>query len=78
MHMSKNSLEVLFESRTRLKILKFLFRNLDKQYTLREIVSHTQEDPSAVRNEVTKLAEINLLTKGVRKHAKKEQNTIEE
>src|SRR3989344_1154009 len=59
--MSKNSLEVLMDSRTRLKILKFLFRNLDKKYTLAEIVNHTQEDSKGVRRELEKLQAIRLL-----------------
>ena len=68
--MSKNALEVLFESRSRLKILKFLFRNFGKNYTLGEIVNHTQEDTGAVRREIQKLIEIGLMTKNQR-HAKK-------
>ncbi|MEK7615987.1 MAG: winged helix-turn-helix domain-containing protein [Patescibacteria group bacterium] len=59
--MSKQSLEVLFESRTRLKILKFLFRNFPKSYSSREIVAHTQEDTSAVRKELKRLMEIGLI-----------------
>ena len=49
------------DSRTRLKILKFLFRNLDKKYTLAEIVNHTQEDSKGVRRELEKLQAIRLL-----------------
>ena len=65
--MSKNSLEVLFESRTRLKILKFLFRNYGKNYTLREVVNHTQEDSGAVRREMERLKEIGLINEETRK-----------
>lgn len=76
--MSKNALETLFGSRIRIKILKFLFRNLDKSpdapkrsgprperrgYTLREIVNHTQGDASEVRRELQKLMEIGLIGK---------------
>lgn len=59
--MSKHSLEVLFESRTRLKILKFLYRNYPKSYASREIVVHTQENAASVRKELKKLQEIGLL-----------------
>ena len=59
--MSKNALEVLFESRSRLKILKFLFRNYGRSYTFNEIVNHTQEDVGVVRREISKLREINLI-----------------
>ena len=59
--MSKNALEVLFESRPRVKILKFLFRNLNTAYTLGEMVNHTQEDAGVVRREISKLQEINLI-----------------
>lgn len=59
--MSKNAIEVLFESRARVKILKFLFRNMTKNYTFAEIVNHVQEDASVVRREINKLEEINLI-----------------
>ena len=68
--MSKNALEVLFESRPRLKILKFLFRNFGKKYTFREIVNHTQEHAAVVRKELQKLSEIGLISQAPR-HAKK-------
>ncbi len=61
--MSKNALEVLFESRPRVKILKFLFRNFSKTYTFNEIVNHTQEESRAVRRELDKLHAIGLLKK---------------
>ena len=59
--MSKHSLEILFDSRTRLKILKFLFRNFPKSYTSREIVAHTQEYPADIRKELKKLQGISLV-----------------
>src|SRR3989344_7712535 len=59
--MSKNTLETLFESRPRLKILKFLFRNFPKTYTLREIINHSQEKSPEVSKELRKLADIGLI-----------------
>src|SRR3989344_710863 len=59
--MSKNILEVLFESKTRIKILKFLYRNFPKHYSSREITAHTQEDSAYIRRELNRLAEIHLV-----------------
>lgn len=67
--MSKNSLEVLFESKTRLKILKFLFRNLPKFYTAREVINHTQEHTTAVRREIERLSAIGLLQRQQRSYS---------
>lgn len=71
--MSKNALETLFESRARLKILKFLFRNFDHRYTFREIVKHTQEDPAQIRRELARLREINLIHEEEKKETKQEK-----
>ena len=65
--MSKHILEVLFDSKPRLKILTFLYRNYNHKYTFREIVDKTQEEASAVRRELTKLTEIGLVTSGEKK-----------
>lgn len=65
--MSKHNLEILFDSRPRLKILKFLFRNLTTNYTLREIVNHSREGFKAVRSEIRRLLDIGLLKKMARK-----------
>ena len=70
--MSKNTLEVLLDSTTRPKILKFLFRNMDRQYTLADIVNHTREDRTKVRKEIAKLLDIKLL----RKETKRARATI--
>ncbi len=70
--MSKHSLEVLFDSKPRLKILKFLFRNFPQNYTLREIVNHTQEDADNVRRELSRLEEIGLIMQNPR-YEKKEK-----
>lgn len=71
--MSKHSLEVLFDSKTRLKILKFLFRNFNRSYGLADIIEHTQEDGANVRRELTKLAEIELVVEQTSKNKKKKE-----
>ena len=58
--MSKNILEVLFESKTR---LKYLYRNYPSGYSSSDIVRHTQEHSSAVRSELKRLVEIGLIEK---------------
>lgn len=59
--MSKNILETLFESKARVKILKFLFRNFPHHYTFSEIADHTQETSISVRREIKRLLDIGLL-----------------
>lgn len=59
--MSKHNLEVLFDSRVRLKILKFLFRNAHESFLPKAIIEHTQEDQPAVLKELRKLLEIHLI-----------------
>ena len=63
MHMSKNVLETLFESRSKVKILKFLFRNSDRDFSVKEITAHVQETPRVVKSDLKKLMEIGLLRK---------------
>jgi predicted transcriptional regulator len=61
--MSKDTLELLLNSRARVKILKFLFRNmgLTPTFSIKDISSRIQERPSIVRKEIRKLLEIGLL-----------------
>ena len=61
--MSKHILEILFDSSARLKILKYLFRNIDKTIATRVVAEHVQEDISTVRKELKKLEDIGLLKK---------------
>ncbi len=60
-NMSKSTLELLFDSRARVKLLKFLFRNADLTFGLKDIGCRIQERPSVVRREVKKLLGIGLL-----------------
>ena len=59
--MSKHILEILFDSKTKLKILKFLFRNSASSFNIKELSTHIQEKPITVKKELDKLAEIGLI-----------------
>lgn len=59
--MTKQILEGLFESRVRVRILRFLFRNFPGYFSLNAITSHVQASRGEVRRELKRLAEINLI-----------------
>lgn len=59
--MSKNILETLFGSRTRLKILRLLFLNSDKVFSAREISFRIQEKPQIVYREIKRLLAVGLI-----------------
>lgn len=59
--MSKNVLETLFTSSLRVKILKFLFRNLSSSFNIKELANHVQDKPRVVKREIFKLKEIGLI-----------------
>lgn len=61
MNMSKSTLELLFDSRARVKILKFLFRNAGTSFNVRDLSRRIQEQPATVRKEVRRFMEIGLL-----------------
>lgn len=65
--MSKSALELLFDSRARVKILKFLFRNAGLAFNAKDVSSRVQERPSVVRKEIKKLLEIGLLKQKINK-----------
>ena len=71
--MSKHPLEILFDSKTRVKIMKYVFRNADASFTIRELANHTQEDISTVKQEVSKLREIGFLVIKKENEEKKEK-----
>lgn len=60
--MSK-TLEVLFQSKARVKLLKFFFRNTSGGYSMRDIVQRVRERPEVVRKEVRGLIKIGTLLK---------------
>ena len=57
----KGTLEVLFNSKARVKILKFFFRNFGSGFNAQEISSRIQEPISVVNQEISKLLEIGLI-----------------
>lgn len=62
--MSKKVLETLFNSRARVRLLRFLFRNYPQAFTAKELARHLQEDGNTIKKEIAKLRQINLLVKG--------------
>ena len=61
--MSKRILETLFESRARVRLLRFLFRNYSQSFSVKEMVSRLQEDRQTIRKEITKFMQVGLLIK---------------
>lgn len=61
--MSKNTLDNLFGSKARVKILKFLFRNYPKPVSMRKLAWHTQEPIHVVQREVLALRSIKVIKK---------------
>lgn len=59
--MSRSILETLFDSKLRVKILKFLFRNAAASFSVRELANHVQDKPVAVKREIKALKEIGLV-----------------
>lgn len=61
--MSKRILENLFDSRARVRLLRFLFRNSAESFTVKELTDRLQEDRPTVKKEVERFSQIKLLTK---------------
>jgi len=61
--MSKDILEILFGSKIRVKVLKFLFRNFSSDFSVPELSRRIQESPAATRKEVQLLSQIKLVRK---------------
>lgn len=59
--MSKDTLEILLESKLRVKVLKFLFRNIGTSFNTKELAFRVRGDRKSVNGEVRKLLEIGLL-----------------
>ncbi|MBI2669588.1 MAG: hypothetical protein HYX20_00345 [Candidatus Yanofskybacteria bacterium] len=53
--------ELLFGSKARVKILKFLFRNPESAFCVKELAVRVQERSAVVNQEIKKLLEIGLL-----------------
>lgn len=61
--MSKFSLDNLFGSKVRVKVLKFLFRNYPGNFSLSELANRVREPLPAVRKEVEMFQKMGLLKK---------------
>ncbi len=64
--MSKNAnnqliLDNLFNSRLRVKVLKFLFRNYPVDFGVRELASRIQEPLDVIKKEVNSLQKMGLV-----------------
>ena len=60
--MSK-TLETLFQSKARVKLLKFLFRNNGNGFAVSDISKRIRERPEVVRREIKSLSTIGLIIK---------------
>ena len=63
MNKSKDVLDILFGSRIRVKVLKFLFRNYPNDFAASELAKRIQESGPATRKEVALLVKIKLIKK---------------
>ncbi|HXK40631.1 MAG TPA: hypothetical protein VJ046_00805 [Candidatus Paceibacterota bacterium] len=61
--MSKNTLDKLFGSRIRVKLLKFLFRNYPGNFNAQEISKRIQEPFEETKSELRTLSELGLINK---------------
>ena len=61
--MSKNTLDKLFGSSLRVKLLRFLFRNYPGNFSVAELSRRIQESPEETKKELEFLKSIGLLNK---------------
>jgi predicted transcriptional regulator with HTH domain len=61
--MSKPTLDNLFGSKVRVKILKFMYRNYPADFTLREITQRVQETYDDTKKELGLLKELRIIKK---------------
>lgn len=59
---TKNALEHLFSSKTRLKLLSLFLKNPEKKYYVREMTRQLDERINSIRRELSNLSKIGLLT----------------
>ncbi|MBI2064167.1 MAG: hypothetical protein HYT66_00430 [Candidatus Yanofskybacteria bacterium] len=63
MNKSRDILGILFGSKSRVKVLKFLFRNYPNDFSIPELSKRIQEQYAAIRKEANLLREIKLIKK---------------
>ena len=61
--MSSTSLDKLFGSRIRVKLLKFLFRNYPGNFSAQELSKRIQEPSEGIKRELKALSELGLINK---------------
>jgi len=61
--MSSQTLDKLFGSRLRVKLLKFMFRNYPNSFLASELARKTQERPEEVKKELRFLLKLGLMHK---------------
>lgn len=61
--MSRDILDNLFGSRTRVKVLKFLFRNYPVEFNVKELSKRIQETQPVTKKEVESLRKLNFIRK---------------
>jgi predicted transcriptional regulator len=61
--MSKNTIDKLFGSRIRVKLLRFLFRNYPGSFEIKEIAQKIQESQNDLKIELDLLTNLGLLKK---------------
>jgi len=59
--MAKQVLEGLFDSKVRVRVLRFLFRNFPGFFTVVAIARHSQSSTREVKRELARLGEIGLV-----------------
>ena len=70
MNKSRDILDILFGSKVRVKVLKFLFRNYPNDFAAPELTKRIQESPAAIRKETQLLNQIKLIKKnGTQRYA---------
>lgn len=61
MSKSKNALELIFGSKARVKMLKFLFRNPELPFGAKDLAVRVQESRSVINKEIKSFLEIGLI-----------------
>ncbi len=59
----RDILDILFGSKIRVRVLKFLFRNYPNDFSVAELSKRIQEPYAAIKKEIDLLAEIRLIKK---------------
>jgi len=60
-YVGKGTLEQLFESQAKTKLLKFFFRNCQDSFTLKEILKRLRTNAALIRKELGKLEKLGLI-----------------